>query len=148
MFRGRHEHSVDEKGRISIPSRFRDHLESKGCTTLIVTNFDKCLVCYPLDEWMALETKFSQLPQFDPKVVAFQRYFISGASECSLDRSGRILLPQSLRDFLKIEKNCYIVGAINKFEIWSDNAWKDQLSSLSENIMQVSAEISQMGIPL
>ena len=97
MFRGRFEHSLDDKGRLAIPARFRDLIvDGEGPGTLVVTNSEGCLAAYPIDEWEQLEKKIAKLPQFDPKVAAFKRYVIGCAQECNVDKAGRILIPGDL----------------------------------------------------
>lgn len=146
MFRGSFEHSVDEKGRVAIPSPFRKLLGQNENSKLIITKLDKCLVAYPLDIWEQLEEKLSSLPQFDPKVVAFQRYFISNATECPLDKSGRILLTPSLREFSGIDKDCMIVGALKKFELWSNEKWNEVNTELTATFSSLTAAMGELGI--
>lgn len=146
MFRGRFEHAIDEKGRLAIPARFRLELGNHEEPTVIVTNFEKCLVAYPLEEWERLETKLAQLPQFDPKIIAFQRYFISGATECQLDKSGRILIPSTLRQYANLQKDCILLGNLNKFEIWSAETWHPEFNELSAKFHSITESMHAMGI--
>lgn len=146
MFRGRFEHAIDEKGRLAIPARFRLELGNQEEPTVIVTNFEKCLVAYPIEEWERLETKLAQLPQFDPKIIAFQRYFISGATECQLDKSGRILIPSTLRQYANLAKDCILLGNLNKFEIWSAEIWHPEFSELSNKFHSITESMHAMGI--
>lgn len=150
MFRGRFEHSLDEKGRLAIPARFREFLNSRSrpAEAVIVTNFDRCLVAYPLPEWETLEDRFSKLPQFDPNVSAFQRYFLSGASECPIDKGGRILLPPTLREFAKIERDCIVAGQLGKFEIWAKEIWDNEFQELSGKFASMTTALSNLGIIL
>ncbi len=97
MFRGRFEHAIDNKGRLSIPSKFREMLAANFDERLIITNFDGCLWVYPVAEWQKVEDKVSSLPQMQDVVKAFQRVFISAAVEAPIDKSGRIQIPQTLR---------------------------------------------------
>src|SRR6185503_4547956 len=112
MLRGRFEHTLDSKGRMSIPSRFRDVLQKRYSPTLVLTNFDRCIVAYPLEEWESLERRVAGLPQLKKEVKAFQRYFIGGAIECPIDNQGRILLPPHLRDFADIKKDIVMLGQL------------------------------------
>ena len=125
MFRGWFEHTVDGKGRVSIPSRFREILSDKYSETLVLTNLDRCLVAYPQEEWDVLERKVAALPQLKKGVKAFQRFFVSGATECPLDRQGRILLPPTLRDYADLKKDIVLVGMLKKIEIWSKARWEE-----------------------
>ncbi len=149
MFRGRFEHSIDDKGRLAIPAKFRQDLLGEAEEgAVMVTNFDRCLSAYPLHEWGALEAKVASLPQFDPKVVAFQRYFISGATECPIDKAGRILIPATLRQMAKIEKECIIAGQLRKFEIWSKDAWDKEFNCISDQFLGITETMSSFGITL
>ncbi len=149
MFRGRFEHSIDDKGRLAIPSRYRDMLVEEGAAQpVVVTNFDRCLAVYPLAEWERLEAKIANLPQFDPKVIAFSRYFISGAVECSIDRAGRILVPQTLRNHAKLDRDCVISGALTKFEIWSMTLWQKEFDAVAAQFTGMAETMSQFGIQL
>ena len=149
MFRGRFEHSLDDKGRLSVPSRFREVLSSQTSEPVIViTNFDQCLVSYSLLEWERLEERIVKLPQFDPTVVSFLRYFISGATECPLDRSGRVLIPPTLRALAGIERDCVIAGQLSKFEIWSLERWDSAFRSAKEELPQITQAMAKLGIQL
>ena len=97
MFRGRFEHTIDAKGRISLPAKYREILSSNYNDRLILTNFDSCLVAYPFEEWITLEEKFKQHSIMEDDVQTFMHYFISGATECAIDKLGRILIPPVLR---------------------------------------------------
>jgi len=149
MFRGRFEHTIDDKGRLAVPSRYRDIIAADNdSSTLIMTNFDRCLAVYPLSTWEKLEGAIAAMPQFDPQVSAFLRYFISGATEASVDRSGRILVPQSLRESANLEGACVISGGLQKFEIWSEKAWQDEFNSLQDQFVNINKSMGEMGIRL
>src|SRR5438067_4522701 len=124
MFRGRYEHSVDEKGRTSIPVKFREILASQYDDRLIVTNhFDSCLVACPYSEWVSFDDKVRQKPKFDEAVKALKRLYIGGAVECSIDKQGRLLLPQTLRDHAQIQGGVVWVGQVDTIEIWAKELW-------------------------
>ena len=147
MFRGRYEHTIDGKGRVSIPSHFREVLGSNYSEEMFVlTNYDQCLVAYPKEEWMHLERKISALPQLKREVKAFQRYFISGATECPLDRQGRILVPPSLREYADLQKDVMVVGMIRKIEIWSKNRWNDIFAYSEKSIEEIGDVLASLGI--
>ena len=149
MFRGRFEHAIDEKGRLAIPSRYRELLsQSSTPNTVIITNFDKCLAAYSLETWEKLEKAIGEMPQFDPNVVGFLRYFVSGASECNLDKSGRVLIPANLRDVAQLNTNCVIAGSLHKFEIWSENIWQSEFASLSDQFLGLNKAMGELGIRL
>ena len=144
MFRGRFEHSLDLKGRVSIPSKFREILTTNYDERLIVTNFDNCLWAYPFAEWQAIEEKVSALPQFKPEVKALQRVFISAATECPLDKNGRVLIPQTLRDYAGITRDLVFVGMTKRIEIWSLERWQKVFTTAQKDIE--SMNLTDLGL--
>jgi MraZ protein len=125
MFKGRFEHSIDDKGRLSIPSKFREVLVEHFSEHLVITNdFDNCLVAYPLQVWREFEAAVASKPQFNASIKHLKRFYISGAVECPIDASGRILLPQNLRDYAGLAKDVVLVGQVKIVEIWSKENWK------------------------
>ncbi|WKZ33229.1 MAG: division/cell wall cluster transcriptional repressor MraZ [Thermodesulfobacteriota bacterium] len=133
MFKGRYEHLIDSKGRISIPSRFRETLNERYDSRLVVTNYDGCLIAYPLAEWQKLEEKISALPEFKKDTKAFLRFFYSSAADCAIDKLGRILVPQTLRDYAKLEKEVVLIGAFRHMEIWSKPQWEQAAAAASDD---------------
>ncbi|MBI5561853.1 MAG: division/cell wall cluster transcriptional repressor MraZ [Deltaproteobacteria bacterium] len=123
MFRGRYVHAIDPKGRLSIPSRFRETLRDRYDSRLVVTSYDGCLLAYPSAEWQILEEKVEQLPSFNKDTKAFLRFFYSGATDCPIDKLGRILVPQELRGCAKLDKDVVVVGAFKRIEIWDKTEW-------------------------
>lgn len=123
MFRGRYTHGIDLKGRLSIPSRFRETLSERYDSRLVITTYDSCLIAYPLAEWQLLEEKVAALPEFKKDTKAFLRFFYSSATDCPIDKLGRVLIPQALRDYAKLEKDVILVGAFRHMEIWSKALW-------------------------
>ncbi len=146
MFRGRYEHTVDIKGRTSIPSKFREVLSANYDERLIMTNFDGCLWAYPAVEWQRIEDHVSSLPQMKPEVKAFQRAFISAASDCPIDKQGRILLPQTLRDYAGIERDLVFVGMTKRIEIWSVERWNKVFSESQENLKDMAEKLAELGL--
>ena len=146
MFRGRFEHTLDPKGRVSLPSKFREVLTTNYDERLIVTNFDGCLWAYPATEWAAIENKVAALPQFKPEVKALQRVFISAATECPVDKQGRMLLPQTLRDYAGIGKDVVFVGMINRVEIWSSDRWQKIFEQSQKDIASLEEKLSDLGL--
>ncbi len=126
MFKGRFEHTIDAKGRVSIPSRFREILASRyEDDRLIVTSFlEPCLLAYPVAEWQALEERVRELPRFDPAVIRLKRVLVSGATECPIDKNGRILIPPVLRDLAGLEREMIWAGMVDNIEIWSRANWQ------------------------
>ena len=126
MFWEQFERTIDAKGRVSIPSRFREILSSRYADDrLIVTSLvDPCLIAYPVAEWQALEERVRQLPRFDPAVVRVKRVLVSGATECPIDRNGRILIPPVLRKFAGLEREVVWAGMGDTSDIWSKENWE------------------------
>jgi len=126
MFEGRFERTIDAKGRVSLPSRFREILSSRYADDrLIVTSLvDPCLIAYPVAEWQILEERVRQLPRFDPVVVRVKRVLISGATKCPIDRNGRILIPPVLRKFAGLEREVVWAGMTDTIDIWSKENWE------------------------
>lgn len=120
MFMGEFEHSLDAKGRLTVPVKFREEL---GASFVATRGLDKCLFVYPMPEWQILESKLKALPMTRSDARSFVRFFFSGATECELDKQGRILLPQKLRDYAQLEKDCTLLGVSNRVEIWDTGVW-------------------------
>jgi len=119
VFRGRYEHTIDGKGRTSLPARFREVLSGLGESRLVVTTgLEPCLVAYPMREWEAFEERLAKLPSFDASVAMLKRIYVSGAIECDLDKLGRLLLPSSLRDHAGLTRELLWTGMGRHVEIW------------------------------
>lgn len=146
MFRGRFEHSIDPKGRVSIPSKFREILTTNYDERLIITNFDGCLWGYPYAEWQIIEDKVAALPQMKSEVKAFQRVFISAATECPIDKQGRILIPPTLRDYAGIAKDLIFVGMTKRVEIWASDRWQKVFEQSQESIAQMGDKLAELGL--
>ncbi len=146
MFRGRFEHTIDSKGRISIPAKFRDLLAEKYDERVMITNFDHCLVAYPYEEWKAMEEKISSLSMVKKEAKAFQRFFVSAAAECPIDKLGRILIPPTLRSYAQLEKEVIFAGMIKKFEIWSKDRFLDEIQKAEENFEGMAETLANLGL--
>ncbi len=146
MFSGRYIHSIDDKGRVKLPCKIKESLMSNfNNTTLVLTNLDKCLVAYPIEEWRKLENKALKLPSMQKDVLEFLRYFFSGASELELDKMDRFLIPQSLKISGNIDKEVVLVGIINRFEIWNKDLWDTNFESAKTNFDSIAATMAQIG---
>jgi len=132
LFRGRFYHVMDDKGRITIPPRYREILTERQDRHLIVTNLDGYLIAFPQSEWEGIEQRLSQLSILQKEFRSFQRFFVSGASECPLDRQGRILLPPSLREYAKLDKDVVLAGAVRCFEIWDRRSWDQEMARIEQ----------------
>jgi len=146
MFRGRYEHTIDQKGRTSIPSRFRELLSSKySDERLIVTSFvDPCLIAYPVAEWQAFEEKVRALPRFDPKIMQLKRVLISGATECPIDRNGRILIPPVLREFAGLKREIVWAGMVDYIEIWAKDGWDPMFQQARDRIADLGGALGDL----
>jgi MraZ protein len=117
MFRGRHIHSIDDKGRLSVPSTFRETISSDG-NVIFITSFDDCLVAYSRSAWLSLESAIALLPQFDENVLRFTRMFVASSHECGVDKAGRVLIAPELRTAANLHGPTVVQGMLNRFEIW------------------------------
>ena len=146
VFLGQFQHTIDSKGRVSIPVKFRELLAERYEETLIVTtDLDQCLVAYPVEEWHIIEEKAKTLPMMQKEVKDWLRVFYSRAVECSLDRQGRILVPPSLRDHAKLNRHIMFLGMFNKIEIWDQKRWKEKEVQLSKNAEKISDSLAGLG---
>lgn len=125
MFRGVNILSLDVKGRMAIPSKYRERLQTSGGGQLVITldMSEPCLLVYPLPEWEDIERKLVRLPSLNKQAVRLKRLLLGHASECELDSNGRILLPPALRELVKLDKHVVLLGQGNKFELWDEQAW-------------------------
>jgi len=138
-FHGHHYHTLDAKGRLSIPAKFREILKAQYDERLMISFLDGCLTAYPYTEWEKLVNRFLSLPQHNKKVKAFMRGYISAVEECPLDSQGRILLPPVLRERAGIKEKVMILGCLYKIEIWD---YATGLPRVEEEMKETS-EISE-----
>lgn len=138
MYRGINAITIDEKGRIALPTRYREELFAVVVT---IDTQDNCLLLYPQSEWEQIEAKIAALPSFNPEVRRIQRLLIGHASELPLDNNGRILLPQLLREYAVLEKQIMLVGQGKKFEIWSAALWETRRNEWLSNNATTAAEL-------
>src|SRR5687768_4394027 len=149
MFRGQFSHSVDAKGRVSLPARFRDVLVAEGGDTRFVLTpavFDPCLHLYPMKAWEEFERKVSELPSLDPNAVRFRRMYVSAAVECELDGAGRVLVPPHLREKAKLEKDAVWAGMGRILELWSKVAWDAALTMTTDEAEAFRQAMEQIKI--
>lgn len=143
MFMGEYSHTIDAKGRLIIPSRFREQL---GEEFVLTKGLDGCLSIYPMDEWTAFEEKLRALPLTNKNARTFSRFFVAGATTCELDKQGRILVPATLREFAGLEKDVVLTGSLNRIEIWSKAKWiensnYDDMDSIAEGMQEMGIVI-------
>jgi len=135
---GEYQHSIDDKGRIIIPAKFRDSLGDKF---IVTRGLDNCLFVYPLSEWSVLEQKLKALPLMKSDARAFSRFFFSGATECELDKQGRVNLPNTLCDYAKLDKDCVVIGVSNRVEIWSKMTWEGYFNASEESFNEIAEKL-------
>lgn len=140
MFMGEFDHSIDNKGRIIIPSKFREEL---GDSFVLTMGLDGCLFAYPFAEWEVFVEKLKALPG-TKEARQMQRYFMAGAATCEVDKQGRILIPTKLREHAALEKDIVFVGVLNKIEVWSKTRW-DENNDYGD-INEVAEHMSDFGI--
>lgn len=133
---GEYSHTIDAKGRLIVPSKFREQL---GDEFVVTKGLDGCLFVYENLEWKSLEEKLHSLPLTNTNARKFSRFFLAGATTCEVDKQGRILLPAILREFAKIEKDTVLVGVGSRIEIWSKESWMaanvyDDMEEIAENM--------------
>jgi len=150
MFLGSYEHVIDGKGRISIPARFREVLSTQGDSRLVVTtNVDpagQCLVVYPIHEWQSFQQRIADLPQFDASVIRLKRLHVAGATECSMDRQGRILIPPVLRDYAGLKSHVLFAGLGSNVEIWDKERWQDERERAKQSLPEINDAIARLGL--
>ena len=128
MFRGVTILNLDAKGRMAVPTKYRDRLQSSAEGQLVVTldMSDPCLLIYPVTEWEDIERKLVRLPSLNKQAARLKRLLLGHASEVELDSHGRILLPPALRELVRLEKRIILLGQGNKFEVWDEQTWNDR----------------------
>jgi MraZ protein len=144
MFRGVNTLNLDSKGRLAIPTRYRETL-ARHCNGQMVVTVDRdhCLLLYPLPDWEEIERKLTKLPSFNKQARRLQRLLVGHATECELDGSGRILLPPPLREFATLNKSVVMIGQGNKFEIWNEEAWNTRRAEwLTQEEAQQDGDLS------
>lgn len=143
MFMGEYNHTVDEKGRLIVPSRFREQL---GDEFVVTKGLDGCLFIYPEEEWDRIEEKFREVPLTTQDARKFARFFFAGAATCEIDKQGRILLPQVLRTHADITKDAVLVGVLNRVEIWSKERWESESSF--DDMNQIAEHMAELGLSI
>lgn len=143
MFMGEYQHSLDEKGRVIIPAKFRDGL---GEQFVLTRGLEHSLFVYPLPEWKSIEEKMKTLSTTQADARAFVRLFFSGAVECEPDKQGRISIPAHLREHARIKKDLYILGVATRIEIWSREVWDEYAKKAEESYEALAEKIIGIGI--
>ena len=145
MFRGESSLNIDVKGRLAVPARYRERLSElcAGRVVITISLLDRCLTVYPFPDWQTIEADLKNLPALDAKSQAIRHLLIGHANECEMDSQGRILIPQSLREFADLLKHVKLVGQGNKFELWNEGAWSCRRDQLLGKVDELLAEPSE-----
>ena len=143
MFMGEYNHTVDTKGRLIIPSKFREQL---GEDFIVTKGLDGCLFVFPQDEWLAFEEKLRTLPLTQKGARQFTRFFVAGATPCELDKQGRILLPATLREFAGLDKDVVLAGMLNRIEIWSKAKWTE--NNAYDDMDDIAEQMTDLGLSI
>lgn len=143
MFLGEYQHSLDTKGRITIPAKLREGLGDRFIAT---KGLDNCIFLYPLAEWKRIEQKLQELPLARADARSFVRFFFAGASELELDKQGRTVLPPNLRDYAQIEKDIVIIGVGTRIEIWSVDSWANYAKAAEASYEEIAEKMVDLGI--
>lgn len=143
MFLGEFEHTIDGKGRLTIPAKFRDELASG---VVITRGLDGCLWAYNRSEWEKLADKISNLPTTNPNARNFARFMFSSAFDSIPDRQGRILIPQNLRDYANIDSETIVIGVMNRVEIWNPDQWRSVITGVEGDPDAFVSQLEDLGI--
>lgn len=145
MFRGLNGVNIDAKGRMVMPTRYRERLQldNKNSVVLTIDTEDKCLLLYPLPEWLEIEKKLAALPSFNPAARRIQRLLIGHATDVDMDTQGRILLPSLLREYAGLSKRAVLVGQGKKFELWDEAHWDE----MRNQWLQEESNVSEADLP-
>ena len=150
MFRGSFEHTLDAKGRLSLPSKFRDVIAGKNDNRLIITNFitggARCLEVYPLQEWQDLEDKLRRKDRFTPDINEFEHYYLGRAHECAVDNQWRILIPPPLRRYAGLQRDVVLVSVVEKFRVWDQQTWDKVFASAEQKFTQNPESFGNLGL--
>ena len=140
---GEFSHTIDGKGRLILPAKFREEL---GDTFVITKGLDNCLFIYSQAEWCVIEEKLKKLPLAKPEARAFVRFFFSGAAELECDKQGRVLVPNNLREFAGLDKDVVVIGVSSRIELWDKGAWDSYNSKVAPTVTQMAENLADLGI--
>ena len=141
MLIGEYEHTIDAKGRLSMPSKLRRDM---GEAFIVTKGLDGCLFAFSQEEWKNFETKLKSLPLSDKNARNFVRFFLAGATECEIDKQGRFLIPSNLREAAKLEKDAVIIGVGTRLEIWNKDVWTSKDEEISAD--EIAENMTMLGI--
>lgn len=143
MFIGQYQATIDDKGRISIPVKFRTQLKTK---VVITRGLDNSLFLYGMDEWKKLAEKLATLPIATANTRAFSRLMLAGAMDCEVDKQGRIIMPGYLKEFAKIDKKIVFAGLYNRIEVWSEELWEAYKQQTEKESNAIAEQLGTLGV--
>lgn len=143
MFIGEYQHSIDPKKRLALPSRFRPELKNK---VVVTRGLDKCLFVYPMRVWEKIAEKLGSMPVGESAARSFIRLQLSGAIDCEIDKQGRILIPDFLKDYAGLNKNVIIAGVYNRLEIWNETGWMNYKKNAEKNSDEIAEQLGKLGV--
>ena len=145
MFMGEYSHSIDAKGRLIMPAKFREQL---GDEFIVTKSPDKCLYIYSNDDWKAFEEKLATLPITNKETRQFVRFFLAGAADCEVDKQGRFLLPAVLREYAGLDKEVILAGASKKIESWNKDRYLADQKEYEDNIDEIASNMEKFGFSI
>jgi MraZ protein len=143
MFIGEYSHNLDDKGRLAVPKKFRAVLEQG---IVVTRGLDRCLFVYTLTEWKDIAGKLSSLPFSQSNSRAFSRLMLAGAMDLSVDKQGRVSIPEYLRTYAGLEKEVIVAGLYNRLEIWDSNAWREYTQRTEKESNDIAEQMSELGV--
>lgn len=143
MLTGEYSHSIDAKGRLIIPSKFREIL---GEDFVITKGLDGCLFLYPSNEWKIFEEKLRTLPLTNKNARTFSRFFLGSAVDGGLDKQGRVLISSALRNFAGLEKDVVLVGVLDRVEIWNQARWNENNAAVEDDMDEIARQMEDLGL--
>lgn len=151
MFRGANKVTLDAKGRLAMPTRYRESIVERADGRLVATidRADRCLLIYPLPDWEVIEQKLAKLPTLNPTVRSLQRLMIGYATELELDSHGRMLIPPKLREYAMLSRQCMLVGQGTRFELWDEQQWDaghEEWAKAGKDDGELPAELSSLSL--
>jgi len=143
MFIGEYQHSIDPKKRLAVPSKFRGELKNK---IVVTRGLDKCLFLYPLKVWEGIAGKLGTLPVGESTTRSFIRLMLAGAVDAEVDKQGRILIPDFLKDYAGLRKNVIVAGVYNRLEIWDEKKWNAYKKNAEKNTDEIAEQLGKLGV--
>lgn len=143
MFLGEFDHSVDERGRLAIPAKFRPPLNDG---MVITKGIDRCLVVWPIEDWRVFTDDLRQMPLMAGDARRMQRFFLAGAADATADRLGRILIPAPLREYAQLTDQAIVIGVGDRIEIWSPDNWRQERSSAEDQSSELAEHLFTLGV--